>query len=156
MAKTPQPPDFSKWILKRHESLWLNPKTESFERRPIHRTDSQNPFWAGHVTFYQDKTGLGKGCEYNIFGQDVVLKLWGLELKDRQRYDSFMILASGAWRYFNGSRYFPAMQGIKQKKDLSDAPFSAVCIYVENPKTEQSIFELIIPRDLLLLPPAQK
>lgn len=156
MPNVPTPPDFSQWTLERHESLWLNRKTNLFERYQIHKNDSKNPFWAGHVTFYKDKTGLGNGCEYNIFGQGVVFKLWGLQLKQGQPWGSLMILAGGVWNYFSGSQYFPGMQGIKPKEDKSNAPFSAMCIYVEDPKTEQSIFELVVPREALLLPPAQK
>lgn len=155
MPNVPTPPDFSKWALRRHESLCLNLKTKHFEMRPIHKNDSQDAFWVGHVTFYKDKTGLGDGCAYNIFGQGVVLKLWGLQMKQGEPWHSFTILAGGTWNYFSGSRHFSGIQGIKQKRDLSNAPFSAVRIYAEDRNTEQPIFELIVPRDLLLLPPAQ-
>ena len=154
MPEAIRPPDFSKWILKKHESLWFA-KSGPYERRSAHRSDSQDSRWVGYSNFYKDKTGLGDGCAYDIFGKGAVLKLWGLQLKDGDVWDAFAILESGTWRCFSGKEFAPVLIAARHNNDLPHVIISVAIVAAENRQTERNVLEVAVPRGLLGLPPTQ-
>jgi hypothetical protein len=140
-------PDFQDWRLINRKSLWWDPTRAELLIKDAKGEDKNHELWVAYINNYRDRTGLGDGCEYDLLGKGVVVKLWGMDLENGDFFDYFVILQDEQWLFFKGVEYAPVIGVSKLKTEPPHIVFSAATVRVEDRITEEQTLILAVHKD---------